>query len=84
MKHSFANSHRSGSTFRNPYVFSCRTKLLKLLCLKCSGSKSRANSGGFHTTKVRPFEPHDTMSSVELSFTSSYVCAAAEGSGEHE
>ena len=34
------------------YVFSWRTKLLKLLCLKNFGSKSRANSAGFHTTKL--------------------------------
>jgi len=35
------------------YVFNCLTKLEKLLCLKCSGSKSLANSAGLQTTKLR-------------------------------
>ncbi len=34
------------------YVLSWRTKLEKLLCLKCLGRRSRENSGGFHTTKL--------------------------------
>mmetsp|Transcript_65882 Transcript_65882/g.208512 ORF Transcript_65882/g.208512 Transcript_65882/m.208512 type:complete len:205 (-) Transcript_65882:514-1128(-) len=42
MNPSLANSHLSGSTFRNPYVFSWRTKLEKLLCLKYRGRRSCA------------------------------------------
>ncbi len=34
-------------------MFSCLTKDEKLLCLKCLGRRSRANSGGVHTTKLR-------------------------------
>lgn len=34
-------------------MFSCLTKLAKLLCLKCRGSRSRANSAFFHTTKLQ-------------------------------
>lgn len=35
------------------YVFSWRTKDEKLLCLKCMGSRSRANSAGFQTMKLQ-------------------------------
>ena len=35
------------------YVLSCLTNEEKLLCLKCLGSRSRANSAGFHTTKLQ-------------------------------
>lgn len=35
------------------YVFSCRTKLLKLLCLKAGGRSWLENSTGCHTTKLR-------------------------------
>jgi len=52
-KASFANSHRSGSALRKPYVLSWRTNEEKLLCLKCKGSKSRANSAGRQTMKLR-------------------------------
>jgi hypothetical protein len=34
-------------------VFSCRTKLEKLLCLKWRGSRSLLNSGGFQTMKLQ-------------------------------
>jgi hypothetical protein len=34
------------------YVFSCRTKLEKLLCLKDRGNRSLENSAGFHTMKL--------------------------------
>ena len=34
------------------YVFSWRTKLLKLLCLKNLGRRSLENSAGFQTTKL--------------------------------
>jgi hypothetical protein len=39
-------------------VLSCRTKLEKLLCLKCRGSRSLLNSGGFHTMKLRGWVAH--------------------------
>lgn len=55
------------------YVLSCRTKLEKLLCLKYLGRRSRANSGGFHTTKLLFSGPHDTIASVAGSSTMSYV-----------
>lgn len=48
-------------------------KLEKLLCLKYFGSRSRANSGGLHTTKVVLSSPHDTTRSVLGSSTSWYV-----------
>ncbi|KAJ0623878.1 hypothetical protein HanIR_Chr01g0037051 [Helianthus annuus] len=48
-------------------------KLEKLLCLKYVGNNNRANSGGFHTTKLFPFVLHDTISSVTESSTISYV-----------
>ena len=35
------------------YVFSCRTKLEKLLCLNDRGSRSLENSAGFQTTKLQ-------------------------------
>lgn len=55
------------------YVLSCLTKLEKLLCLKYIGSRSLANSVGFHTTKLQPVGLHDTMESDTWSSTSSYV-----------
>ena len=55
------------------YVFSCRTKLEKLLCLKNRGSKSRANSFGFQTTNVVSSAPQDTTSSDAVSSTNWYV-----------
>lgn len=57
----------------NTYVFNCRTKLEKLLCLKYFGSRSRANSGGFQTTKLLLVELQDTIASVAGSSTMSYV-----------
>lgn len=40
------------------YVFNCRTKLEKLLCLKCWGRRSLANSAGFQTTKLHSSPEH--------------------------
>jgi hypothetical protein len=48
-------------------------KLEKLLCLKNLGSKSFANSGGFHTMKLLLLGPHETTEFVEGSSTISYV-----------
>lgn len=36
------NNEEEGNEY--PYMLSCRTKLEKLLCLKCFGSTSRENS----------------------------------------
>mmetsp|Transcript_3248 Transcript_3248/g.7639 ORF Transcript_3248/g.7639 Transcript_3248/m.7639 type:complete len:286 (+) Transcript_3248:1260-2117(+) len=66
---SFSNCWRSGLTFRKPYVLSWRTKLEKLLCLKFFGSRSRANSIGFHTVKLLPSSDQETISSVAGSLT---------------
>lgn len=46
-------SPRRTASSQLTYVLSCLTKLEKLLCLKCLGNKSRANSGGFHTMKLQ-------------------------------
>ena len=42
-KFSLANSHRSGSTLRKPYVFSWRTKLLKFCEGEMRGAKQVRN-----------------------------------------
>ena len=55
------------------YVLSCLIKLEKLLCLKYFGSKSRANSGGFHTMKLIPLWLQETIEFVMGSSTISYV-----------
>ena len=55
------------------YVFSCRTKLEKLLCLKCRGRTILANSTGSQTTKLSPLGPHDIIGSKFGSSTISKV-----------
>lgn len=44
-----------------------------MLCLKCLGRRSRANSAGRHTTKAVPESFHDMVSSVLGSSTIAYV-----------
>lgn len=65
------------------YVFSCLTKLEKLLCLKYWGSKSLAKSGGFQTMKLPPLWLQDTNELVNGSSTISYVLMR-KGAGEFE
>lgn len=55
------------------YVFSWRTKLEKLLCLKFLGRILLANSKGSHTTKLCPPAAHEIMESKAGSSTISYV-----------
>ena len=50
------------------YVFSCRTKLEKLLCLKDRGSKSLENSAGFHTMKLHQDIRQSVATSVVMTF----------------
>ena len=54
-------------------MLSWRTKEEKLLCLKCLGRRSRANSAGRHTTKAVPVSFHEMVSSVLGSSTIAYV-----------
>jgi hypothetical protein len=54
-------------------VLSWRTKEEKLLCLKCLGRRSRANSAGRHTTKAVPVSFQEMVSSVLGSSTIAYV-----------
>jgi hypothetical protein len=61
-------------------VFSCRTKLEKLLCLKYLGSRSLQNSAWLATTKLVPSGVHATTASVAGSSTISYVLLRKGGS----
>mmetsp|Transcript_10663 Transcript_10663/g.31736 ORF Transcript_10663/g.31736 Transcript_10663/m.31736 type:complete len:228 (-) Transcript_10663:132-815(-) len=69
-KWSCPKAHLCVSTFRNPYVFSWRMKLEKLLCLKFWGSTWLANASGLCTTKQSPAAFHEMMGSVSGSSTS--------------
>lgn len=52
---------------------SWRTNDEKLLCLKCLGRRSRANSAGRHTTNAVPVSFQEIVSSVVGSSTMAYV-----------
>lgn len=52
---------------------SWRTNEEKLLCLKCLGRRSRANSAGRHTTNAVPVSFQEIVSSVVGSSTMAYV-----------
>lgn len=71
----------SWSNYIPTYVFSWRTKLEKLLCLKFLGRISLANSIGSHTTKLSPLEPHEMTESTAGSSTRSKVLHKNGGIG---
>lgn len=54
-------------------MLSWRTNDEKLLCLKCLGRRSRANSAGRHTTNAVPVSFQEIVSSVVGSSTMAYV-----------
>src|SRR5271155_483169 len=52
-------------TLWKSYLFNCRTKLAKLLCLKCLGRIDFVNFSFSSTTKLSPSSPHRTTDEYE-------------------